>query len=129
MRVHAKGKIAAKQWAVPEHDVFGWNLVQGGFLLPLSNIEEGPCDDSEANARRLVACWNACEGISTESLETEVSAAMGWTRTASKLIAMTTQRNELLEALQGFVEHGTCFDREDMRKARAAIAKATGKAP
>lgn len=32
---------------------------------------------------------------------------------------------ELLEALQGFVEHGTCFDREDMRKARAAIAKAT----
>lgn len=33
---------------------------------------------------------------------------------------------DLLEALRGFVEHGTCFDEIDMAKARAAIAKATG---
>jgi hypothetical protein len=33
---------------------------------------------------------------------------------------------ELLDALRGFVTHGTCFDDEDMAKARAAIAKATG---
>lgn len=33
---------------------------------------------------------------------------------------------ELLEALQAFVFHGTCFDEKDMDKARAAIAKATG---
>ena len=26
-------------------------------------------EEAEANARRLVACWNACEGISTEALE------------------------------------------------------------
>jgi len=25
--------------------------------------------EGEANARRLVACWNACEGIPTENLE------------------------------------------------------------
>jgi hypothetical protein len=25
----------------------------------------------EANARRLVACWNACQGITTETLERE----------------------------------------------------------
>jgi len=26
-------------------------------------------EPSEADARRLVACWNACEGLSTEALE------------------------------------------------------------
>ncbi len=28
--------------------------------------------ECEADARRLVACWNACEGISTEALEAGV---------------------------------------------------------
>ena len=28
---------------------------------------------AEANARRLAACWNACEGISTEHLESCLS--------------------------------------------------------
>jgi hypothetical protein len=35
---------------------------------------------------------------------------------------------QLLEALEGFVEHGTCSDDEDMAKARAAIAAAKGEA-
>lgn len=26
-------------------------------------------DNAKADARRLVACWNACDGISTEALE------------------------------------------------------------
>ena len=30
---------------------------------------------SNANARRLVACWNACEGVSTESLESAIPGA------------------------------------------------------
>ena len=55
------------------------------------------------NARRLVACWNACDGISTDELETTGGAAVGWTRTASKLIHATTQRDELLEALGGLL--------------------------
>jgi hypothetical protein len=35
---------------------------------------------------------------------------------------------QLLEALEGFVNHGTCFDEEDMAKARAAIKVAKGEA-
>jgi hypothetical protein len=39
---------------------------------------------------------------------------------------LTSEREaELLDALQGFIQHGTCFDEEDMARARAAIAKAT----
>lgn len=52
------------------------------------------------NARRIVACVNACAGISTETLESEGSAVMGWNRTASKLIRVTKQRDELLAALE-----------------------------
>ena len=33
---------------------------------------------------------------------------------------------DMFEALQGFVNHGSCFDESDMQKARAAIAKSTG---
>lgn len=35
---------------------------------------------------------------------------------------------ELLDALKRFVEHGTCADDQDMKAARAAIAKAEGRA-
>lgn len=33
---------------------------------------------------------------------------------------------DLLEALKAFVNHGSCFDDDDMEKARAAIAKVQG---
>ncbi len=94
------------------------------------------------DARRMAACWNACDGLSTEALETEGSAVMGWTRTASKLMRATTQRDELLKALQSAVDaldaltdkvDGTGFSSspefnralDEIDLARAVIAKAT----
>lgn len=65
----------------------------------VSNYSEEALEDQ----RRIVACWNACEGISTESLESESSAVMGWTRTASKLINATKQRDELLATLEQLI--------------------------
>lgn len=59
-----------------------------------------PVRKNEANARRLVAAWNACEGIDTETLETTGGAAVGWARTASKLLHATKQRDDLLAALK-----------------------------
>lgn len=50
-------------------------------------------DTDEANARRLVACWNACEGIDTEYLEGDESLP----HYARRLM---TQRDELLAALE-----------------------------
>lgn len=43
----------------------------GGLGIALARAvrgEMGPTE-YEANARRLVACWNACQGLSTEALE------------------------------------------------------------
>jgi hypothetical protein len=108
------------------------------------------CQDiSEANARRLVACWNACEGISTEALEGD-DAPRKLREDRDLLLA---QRDELLAQLkkvreviaawnQAFVETvtnqstGLIDDPEDILIAEAdqdflndidaAIAKTTG---
>lgn len=42
-----------------------------GFAIANASVFHGRIEpaSSEANARRLVACWNACEGVSTETLE------------------------------------------------------------
>jgi hypothetical protein len=74
--------------------------VQGEFGNPAKN----------ATARRIVAAVNACEGISTEALET--NAIM-----------------ELLQALQNAVARLEGDDEHhppDIGQMRAAIAKATG---
>ena len=47
---------------------------------------------------------------------------------ASSNLQLMAAAPDLLDALQSFVDHGTCFSEDDMQKARAAIAKATGDA-
>lgn len=59
---HTQGKLAAnRDWIGRE--VGGIVAIIGGF--------DGVTN--EANARRLVACWNALEGVPTEWLENYVS--------------------------------------------------------
>lgn len=61
-------------------------------------------DERNANARRLVACWNACEGLTTENLESVLTVG---DTLASRFKArddiesdLTKQRDELLVALK-----------------------------
>lgn len=83
-------------------------------------------DDQEANGRRIVACVNACEGISTESLERGVS---DWSIFMRELKA---QRDELLVAAKELVLLAELGDADEdlqnwhpaLESARAAIAKA-----
>ena len=87
------------------------------------------------NARRLVACWNACEGIDTYALELmtgDLSISNQITAIASrkpkgKKTAYRTQRDELLAALKAMLTH-MGMDEDEWNKptfdqARAAIAK------
>ena len=91
------------------------------------------CHQGAEDARRLVACWNACEGM--EDPETEVAALrkdseylMASERLRAQVIA---QRDELLEALKLVLDDvgfGRCiFDTQASTMARAAIAKVEGK--
>lgn len=108
-------------------------------------------DTDEANARRLVACWNACEGIETYALELmtgDLSIKQQITATGSakppkptsKAVEYRRQRDELLAALKEarrWIGDGECSDglarehwtqeyRAAVDRIDAAIAKVTG---
>lgn len=65
------------------------------WLLTLLHNGHDVTERQKANMHRLVACWNACEGIDTELLESkmlgdQIAAKMG----------LIDQRDELLEAIK-----------------------------
>lgn len=97
-------------------------------------------EPSEADARRLVACWNACEGITTERLE-EIDKPLlmhltGADRRAARMVQerreLEAQRDELLAALQGLlmaVQRSVCECSGPAQDAAlAVIAKVKGAA-
>lgn len=89
--------------------------------------------EDEANARRLAACWNACEGISTENLEANNSVkALAENYNSAKALL-----EELLEELKNIanatprnwgapLNDTASFQAWAQSRARAAIAKAEG---
>lgn len=82
------------------------------------------CDEpSEEDARRLVACWNVCEGMSTESLE--LMPGQFFKPQYQRLLEVEAQRDELLQALRD--ANANAGNPEAVYLiTRAAIAKATG---
>ena len=84
------------------HHGHPWELLAGNPTLPLApiHVEVDGGDEAKANAHRIVACVNACEGINPEAVP------------------------ELLEALKDmYLGRGHPGDRID--RALAALAKAT----
>jgi hypothetical protein len=86
------------------------------------------CQDiSQANARRLAACWNACEGI--EDPENVIPQLWRANDLVQQLEPLRIQRDELLEALERLIANGDIRDaahKGEIAQARAAIAKVTG---
>lgn len=107
---------------------------------PVGSYVEFPCRfkvngqsgaRSLENARRLVACWNACEGIETDDIEAHsVNIIHKLHDDAAKRVL--SERDELLAALKELAhtldsEHLLHDDqRAAFAQARAAIAKAGG---
>lgn len=68
--------------------------------------------EDDANARRLVACWNACDGLSTEFLEkinlenalTKINVENALTSAKVCADALELDRHKLLEALRNLLE-------------------------
>ena len=111
-RVGKSGAVVA-DYKVPEMggsddiDYYGGHLV-GESIIP-------------SNASRIVACVNACAGISTETLE----SAGKFPLTKSSLngyLHMKAQRNELLEALRDFVSDHENISEGTLNFGRAVIA-------
>lgn len=114
---HTQGRISVKGTRLYADDYPGIDCIA---TMQVSNQPMW-----EQDARRLAACWNACEGISTEALESEGGAAIGWARTASKLLRMQSQRDELLAALRWVERHPFAHSANIMAVVGPAIAMAT----
>jgi hypothetical protein len=61
-------------------------------------------DEQEANARRLVACWNACSELLDTELSQGVVALHKFSYVVNEREEAKQQRNQLVEALQMAVE-------------------------
>jgi hypothetical protein len=77
---HTPGRLAVAV-QIFDNDGCPETVIQGmrGAASVAVALDFGPLnpDMREANARRLVACWNACEGISTDELERRASTPTG----------------------------------------------------
>ncbi|CAJ1837352.1 MULTISPECIES: hypothetical protein [Aeromonas] len=75
--------------------------------------------DTKDNARRIVACVNACRGLPTDELEQKgLVAAVG-----TQLLEADQQRDELLEALEALFHEAS---QQNLRKANDVIVKFKG---
>lgn len=140
MSKHTPGRLYIRTNRHPNTDgtPWGWvDLYEPGSMRQASpegiQVTWSRGQKSEDNARRLVACWNACEGISTESLVSAGNAFNGWRLASYAMDDAKAQRDELLEILERAVRrleiahaNGDTIMREWIVDARAAIAKATG---
>ena len=103
----------------PGHAKAGGNGIHIGVQC-LATSHTDPKARRIQDARRIAACWNACEGLPTDALE----------KNPASLSQLLTQRDELLIAL----EHALAWNDDAqpepawVSEARAVIAKATGSA-
>lgn len=85
--------------------------------------------NQEANARRIVACWNACEGLDTgmlENITTLGDTLASRFRMRDKVERdLQAQRDDLLEFVKEWLGRQGTDENYMVAKARAAIAKAT----
>lgn len=87
IRYHENGE--ANSFAIIEEGT------DGRWLMTLLHNGHDVGERQTANLRRVVACWNACEGIDTELLEQKILGD----QIAAKM-SLIDQRDELLEALK-----------------------------
>ncbi len=90
----------------------------------IASTQQSSRPECEANARRLAACWNACQGISTKNLEENKPVI--WL--AQQYSGVIKQRDDLLDVAQAILAEDMLqyLPAEFVAKVRAAIAKATG---
>ncbi|QOD81861.1 hypothetical protein [Chromobacterium haemolyticum] len=81
-------------------------------------------EENYARARRVVAAWNACQGVSTDDLESSpgyLAAIQGFHEQRELVMQARAQRDQLLAALEGMAEE---FRQHDLPYGSAAYAKA-----
>lgn len=92
-------KHTKEPWRTDAPSGFPGDVMAGKEMIARTTITEQ--SNAKANARRIVACVNACAGISTEVLEQGIDAVFGLAHDMrQERNALVRQRDELLTALE-----------------------------
>lgn len=122
MSAHTPGRLAVthNNWETSTVYCEGKEVARVHMDSEAHEDDEQHCE----NARRLVACWNACEGLSTESLGRLGTLDRARVEMDVFRAHLLAQRDELLElcgrALRALSEDDSPGLRDDLR---AAITK------
>lgn len=100
-----------------KRDIYG----PQGSIVALADGVFTSLPEAQANARRIVACVNACAGIPLERLEREGATSL---RDAT---AIKDQRDELAAALRRAADYITADEGASARAMRAVIAAVLAK--
>lgn len=132
MSEHTKGKLIAQTYDDGSFElaIDGAGYAGGALVIASRNKHTGRPMEMKANARRLVACWNYCDGLDTDGMETAAKIDRPIKRyideAYAKELDLLAQRDELLAALKDCTtEEGP--DQDALNRAREAIAKAEAK--
>lgn len=98
MSAHTTGRLKVRE----NGDANSYAVLdeQGNWLLSLLHNGQQLTDTQRENLRRLVACWNACEGIDTVLLE---SLRYPLAQLQRREVSMAAERHELLAELKNLV--------------------------
>lgn len=95
--LYTKGRLTLGKWASasggPEIE-----YVNGSAAEQVFHCQPMASADHLANAQRLVACWNACEGVATEALENSGALAAGTKNHAVAYSQLTSAQRDLADA-------------------------------
>ncbi len=100
-------------------------VLGGGQGIAMCGMRARPPEEAMANARRVVAAVNACQGIPTEALEGGLVVQM---LAALEMARQFIENGLLLGYIQVTNESGDCI-REVLPAIRAVLHKAKGATP
>lgn len=104
---HTQGQLVTGSSELDQMDLISEDGLE--FVAAMHEFGSMP-GKREANARRLAACWNACEGVSTEDLEADHAHKGG------PLLNRKLREHKLIA--QAMVRYG-----EQLAAARALLAE------
>lgn len=100
MSEHTKGRLTVKECS----DGFELKDDSGNDILVGGNSGyDGAYVESEANARRLAACWNACEGLSQDHFDGDWTAK-GLSKYAKSLEEKSAALEKELAAARALIQ-------------------------
>lgn len=118
-------KVATPHTAGPWAYEMGAVVMRGQVVITDAAPDGAPIEERRANSRRIVACVNACEGLTTEEVE---GIPVRLDLLARDYRAMKSERDELLALLESFGHKPGCrrnaFGEECTCGVDSAIAKA-----